>query len=65
MIAKTFYVVFVVGERENQKEKIKQSKILEAIFSYDHVGLYLAKNLIADLLPKKSVLETMTLRTNL
>ena len=65
MTAKTFYVVFVVEERQNQNGKIEQNKTLEAIFSFDHVGLYLARNLIADLLPKKSVLETMTLRTNL
>jgi hypothetical protein len=65
MTAKTFFVVFVVKERQNQEGKIEQNKILEAVFSYDHVGLYLAKNLIADLLPKKSVLETITLRTNL
>lgn len=65
MTAKTFFVVFVVKERQNQEGKIEQNKILEAVFSYDHVGLYLAKNLIVDLLPKKSVLETITLRTNL
>ena len=65
MTAKTFFVVFVVKERQNQEGKIEQNKILEAVFSYDHVGLYLAKNLIADLSPKKSVLETTTLRTNL
>ena len=65
MTAKTFCVVFVVEEKQNHEGKIEQNKVLEAIFSYNHVGLYLAKNLIADLLPKKGVLETITLRTNL
>lgn len=65
MTANTFYAVFLVEEKQNQNGKIEQNKILEAIFSYDHVGLYLAKNLMADLSPKKSVMETVTLRTNL